>query len=145
MESGARITPDNAAPVRLRPEMSSLKLLVLNWVRGYIGRWGESPSYGEIAEAFGIGRSSVKRAIKRLVADGLLLQRPGHRGLALPQDRDNALRTLRALGFPIDEDIVQGHLPQAPGTNSTLLPPPALDYAAAGAAEIDGGGKGSAS
>jgi DNA-binding MarR family transcriptional regulator len=105
--------------------MASLRLLVLDFVRSYIGRHGVSPSYGEIAAGLGCGRTSVKRAVKSLVAAGLLLQRPGARGIALPAQRDLAVRLLREHGWNVDEDVQIAHVP-LPGTKSTLLPTPAL-------------------
>ncbi|QCI92297.1 GntR family transcriptional regulator [Novosphingobium sp. EMRT-2] len=109
-------------PLRLAPEIASTRLLVLRFVRDYIRRWGASPSYGEIAAGVNAHRSRVRRAVKRLAAEGLLLRRPGGRGLSLPDDRASALRVLAALGWtvmPPDGET---------GTNATLLAGPVLDY-----------------
>lgn len=92
--------------LRLAPEMVSLRLLVLAFVKGYIGRWGASPSYGEIAEACGTNRTRVKKAVRSLQGDGLLLRlnRPGSanaRALALPAQRDAAAQLLTGLGYRV--------------------------------------------
>lgn len=108
-------------PVRLSATMASQRLLVLNFVRDYIGRWGGSPSLGEIGRALDIDRSRVQRAIRSLAADGLILRTPGTRGLAMPDAEAEALRQLRALGWvvnPVD----------ASATKAILHQPAALDY-----------------
>ncbi len=97
---------------RLRPEMSSRRLLVLAFVRGYIGRWHGSPSIGEIAAGCGISRSHVRGLIAALVRTGLLTKRPGERGLGLPAHRPNP----------------------------ALPPPPALDYDPVATGGGSGGG-----
>lgn len=114
-------------PLRQRPEMVSQRLLVLKFVRDYIGQWGYSPSYGEIAAALDTNRTRIKRAIRSLERDQLLLRTPGPRGLALPNDEQAALRQLRSLGWQIDE---KGQFVSVgpDGTKRTLLPPPELDY-----------------
>lgn len=114
--------PDDFRPPRLSATMASQRLLVLDFVRDYIDRWGGSPSLGEIGAALNIDRMRVKRAIRSLAADGMLRRTPGPRGLALPDAEADALRQLRALGWTINptEEVV---------TKATLLPPAALDYA----------------
>ena len=87
-------------PPRLRPEMASMRLLVLGFVRDYIVRHGGSPSYGEIAHGLSSNRERVRKAVKRLVATGLLLRRPGPRGLMLPERIDEAAALLRQFGAP---------------------------------------------
>ncbi len=104
---------------KLRPEMASFRLLVLAFVSEYISRYKVSPSQGEIRHALDTDRSRVRNALRSLEKDGLILRRPGERGLALPSVRDEAIRQLRQLGFTVDEDI---------GRISALLPPPELDY-----------------
>lgn len=116
----------NENPVRLVPEMASLRLLVLDFVRGYIGRWGASPSYGEIAHALGTNRKRVFKAVKSLSADGALLRVPGPRGLSLPEAEDAALRQLRSLGWSIDR---AGRRISRGGVTTRALPAVAvLDY-----------------
>lgn len=117
----------NDRDLRLAPEMASFRLLVLAFVRDYIGQWQQSPSQGEIANATGSSRTSVRRAVKSLASDGLLLRTPGHRGLKLPSMREEALRQLRELGWLVDEDLMRVG---RPGANPTLLPPAVLDYPA---------------
>ena len=113
-------------PRRLAPEMASFRLLVLAFVRDYIGLMGQSPSYGEISAKLNSNRTRVRNAVKRLAFEGLLIRTPGARGLKLPSMRDEAIRQLRQLGWAIDEDNLKA-LP--PGiTNGALLPPATLDY-----------------
>ena len=76
-----------------------------------------SPSQLQQTMLFSSG--GISNLLLRLEKDGLILRRPGERGLALPSVRDEAIRQLRQLGFTVDEDI---------GRISALLPPPELDY-----------------
>lgn len=89
----------NERVLRLTPDMVSLRLLVLRFVRSYLTDWGASPSYGEIAAALGTNRTRVRKAVRSLCADGLLLRSPGPRGLALPDDLTEAMRLLAAHGY----------------------------------------------
>ena len=114
---------------RLSATMASQRLLVLDFVRGYIERWGGSPSLGEIGNALNIDRKKVQRAIRSLAAEGMLLRTPGPRGLALPGSEAEAIRQLQALGWVVDADC-------ALATKAGLLPPAALDYP--GPVEEDG-------
>lgn len=114
--------PDDFRPPRLTAEMASQRLLVLDFVRAYIGRWCQSPSQGEIANALEIDRTKVWRAIRSLERDGFLLRTPGPRGLALPGAEDEALRQLRAHGWIINPG--ERHVAKA-----NMLPPAELDYA----------------
>lgn len=116
------------ARLRLAPEMASLRLLVLAFVREYFDAWHASPSYGEIANGLNTNRTRIRKAVKSLAADGLLLRAPGPRGLALPTVRDECVRQLRSLGWAVDEDV---HRAREGVTEGTLLPPPALDYPSA--------------
>lgn len=121
--------------------MASFRLLVLNFVCDYIENWGGSPSYGEIAAGTERSRKTVKHAVLSLVGEGLLLRRPGPRGLSLPDHQQAAVRQLRDLGWTIDEDL-QVAIPDADGApHSPLLPPAELDYVgdlAMGGDETDG-------
>lgn len=114
-----------AAPVRLAPDIASFRLLVLAFVREYITLLGHSPSLGEIANRLQSNRTRVRKAIRSLVDDGLLLRTPGPRGLTLPTMRDEAVRQLRALGWTVDEDVGRAHCPV---TKGTLQLEPVLDY-----------------
>lgn len=119
--------------LRQRPEMASCKLLVLKFVRQYIADWAGSPSLGEIAHALGTNRTRVRRAIKRLEADGQLVRVPGPRGLSLPEEEPLAVRQLRARGWTINPGD-RTATPPASGrqsvTKEPLLPPAELDYPA---------------
>ena len=123
---------DTVRPVlRQRPEMASLKLLVLKFVQQYIVQWQGSPSLGEIASALATNRTRVRRAVRRLELDGSLVRVPGPRGLSLPDDEPVALRQLRARGWTINPDDRTATPPaNAPKsvTNQPLLPPAELDY-----------------
>jgi hypothetical protein len=124
--------PGQSAEVqtRLSPEMASFRALVLDFVRSYIARWGQSPSYGEIAAGTNSNRTRVKRAIVSLERKGLLLRAGGVRGLSLPDDVEQALKTLERAGLLPSSSAAVGHA-GASVTKPTLLPPPALDYPSA--------------
>jgi Mn-dependent DtxR family transcriptional regulator len=64
---------------RLTPDMTSRKLQVVSFVKQYISRWGQWPSYGEIGGAMGISPSTARDAVKRAVRDNLLHREPGSR------------------------------------------------------------------
>lgn len=130
----------SGAPARLRPEMASRKLQVLAFIREYIGHWGGSPSFREIAAGCDTNVTRVKEAVRKLTAEGLLLRTPGPRGLALPTERDAALRVLKALGWAIDEDLAAAIAPAV--THSTLLMAPALDYVGPATGADDGAEEG---
>ena len=120
---------------RLRPEMASSRLLVLDFVRSYIGRWGHSPSYNEIAAGLKISRDAVKRAVRSLVRDGLLLKSDRQRGLALPDEQAQAIRVLRVLGWTVNEDVATA-APLSP-----LLRGAVLDYDPLAGGEIRHGSR----
>lgn len=113
------------ASLRLRPEMTSRRLLVLAFVRNYIDRWGESPSYGEIANGLNISATRARQLVKALVKSGQVLRKPGPRGLSLPTQIEDAIRQLRELGWQVDEPH---GLALPPCADSSLLAPPMLDY-----------------
>lgn len=113
---------------RLRPEMASLRLLVLAFVRDYLEEHHGSPSYGEIAAALDCSRDRVKKTVKQLVRAGDLLQVSGPRGLSLPTLREQAIRLLREHGYTVDPEAHSVHPPGAPITNPPLLPPARLTY-----------------
>lgn len=110
---------------RLTPAMASFRLLVLDFVRTYIAEQGASPSYGEIAAGLDCSRTQVKRAVKSLVRDKLLLQGDRARSLAIPEAKDEAIRALVGLGYRIDEN---SRTIAEPVTDPPLLPPPSLTY-----------------
>lgn len=118
----------------LVPDMASFRLLVLGFVRDYIGLMGASPSYGEVAAKLGSNRKRVMKAVQSLEREGLLIRTPGARGLRLPSLRDAAIRQLRDLGYIIDEDAKLALPPDSwfeayvPVTKRGLLTTPALDY-----------------
>lgn len=122
--------------------MTSRRLLVLAFVRDYIGRWGSSPSYGEIANGLDISPTRARQLVKALVSAGQVLRKPGARGLSLPTLRDEAIRQLRELGFVIDEDFLEVRSPCA---HSTLPAKPMLDYHPDGVVEVRGEKHGSQS
>jgi hypothetical protein len=97
--------------------MASFRALVLDFVRDYIARWGQSPSYGEIAAGLTSNRTRVKRALRSLELAGLLLRRPGTRGISLPGDIEQARLTLERAGLldPASGELVAGQSAE-PGT-----------------------------
>ena len=125
MAVAAGIEAQSDASLRLKPEMASRRLLVLAFVREYITRWGQSPSYGEISNALAISPTRARQLVKALVASGQLIRSPGPRGITLPTLRDEAIRQLRELGFSVDEDILTL---RAPCAHSTLRRPIVIDY-----------------
>ncbi|MEG3169225.1 hypothetical protein U1737_13610 [Sphingomonas sp. LB3N6] len=64
---------------RLTPGMTSRKLQVVSFVKQYISRWGQWPSYGEIGGAMGIETSTARDAVRRAVRDGLIHREKGSR------------------------------------------------------------------
>lgn len=124
------------ASLRLRPEMASRRLLVLAFVRDYINRWGQSPSYGEISNGLAISPTRARQLVKTLVAGGQLTRSPGPRGLSLPTLRDEAIRQLRELGWSVDEDTLRV---AAPCAHSTLRRPILIDYLDGRTVEQDAG------
>ena len=107
--------------------MASFRLLVLTFIRDYIGQWGASPSYDEIAAALGSNRTRIKHAVRSLAKDKLILRTPGPRGLALPDTREEALRVLRSLGWEVMADASRIAPPENV-THPTLTAVPVLDY-----------------
>lgn len=123
------------ASLRLRPEMTSRRNLVLAFVSDYIQRWQNSPSYGEIANGLNISPTRARQLVQALVKSGQLLRKPGPRGISLPAVRDEAVRQLRELGWQVDEDLGQANAPCA------LSPLPArvvLDYLPDKQSEFEG-------
>ncbi len=121
-------SPDDRAkqvPVKLTAEMASFRLLVLAFIRDYWCSVGASPSYGEIAAGLDSNRDRVRKAVKSLHRDGLVLRTPGPRGIKLPSVLEESVRQLRELGWRVDEDLQEA---RAPVTNPPLLPPAALTY-----------------
>ncbi|WP_370189288.1 hypothetical protein [Qipengyuania sp.] len=121
-------SPDDSArqvKAKLTAEMASFRLLVLTFIRDYWNDVGASPSYGEIAAGLDSNRDRVRKAVKSLNRDGLVLRTPGPRGIKLPSVLEESVRQLRELGWRVDEDLQEA---RAPVTNSPLLPPAALTY-----------------
>ena len=108
-------TPDNAdMPRRLSPEMASFRLLVLAFIREYLGRFGVGPSQGEIVAAMASNRSRVREALRSLTNSGLIIRAKGERGITLPTLQDEAIRQLRAQGWRVNEDMREVHAPGCP-------------------------------
>lgn len=101
MQGAPDINGAGHAP-RLRPDMASFRLLVLDFVRGYLEQWGQGPSYSEIANHLEADRYRVRWAVKRLVKQGRLVQQPGARGLSLPDACSAAALVLAEHGWAVD-------------------------------------------
>lgn len=108
-------------PPRLRPDMASFRLLVLDFVGAYLTKWGQGPSYSEIANHLQADRYRVRWAVKRLVKQGRLVQQPGPRGLSMPDACSAAARVLAEHGWAID-------MPAKSATNAPLPGTAVLDY-----------------
>ncbi len=108
-------------PSRLRPDMASFRLLVLDFVAAYLAKWGQGPSYSEIANHLAADRYRVRWAVKRLVKQGRLVQQPGPRGLAMPDACSAAARVLAEHGWAVDA-------PTKTATNAPLPRVVVLDY-----------------
>lgn len=102
-----RAGPDEFAAMKLSPSMASFKVLVLKFVIDYITANKVSPSQGEIERGLDSTRSRVRDALRSLLKEGLLLRRPGERGLALPSQEGDALRLLLGLGWKAKEGVLQ--------------------------------------
>lgn len=115
-------------PLRLTPTMVSRKLQALDFITRYIGRWGGSPSYDEIANELGVSKTRARTLVRQLTRDGhIVRERGAHRAIALAEGSDRAsvaaaLQQLRRRGFVVDEDLFTV---SAPCTNPPLpeLPP----------------------
>lgn len=118
---GASNINEASVPPRLQPDMASFRLLVLDFVRGYLTKWGQGPSYGEIANHLAADRYRVRWAVKRLVRQGRLVQHPGPRGLAMPDACSAAAQVLAEHGWAIDPD-------GKTATNAPLPGVAVLDY-----------------
>ena len=92
---------------RLSPTMVSRKLLILDFIRRYIAQWRQGPSLGEIAADQGISRQNAQKHVKTLAREGVILRRPGPRGIALPETGQEAKAQLRAAGEQVDEDALR--------------------------------------
>lgn len=116
--------------------MSSRKLAVLNFVKGFFAQHGASPSYGEIAAAVGVNRKIAHQIVEQLSQEAQLIRTPGKtRGLGLPDPvaemgEADALLRLRKLGYVVNRDalVVVKPGPPAPETNKGLHGLPFLDH-----------------
>lgn len=124
---------------RLVPEAASLRLRVLAFVRDYFAQWNGSPSYGEIAAGLGTNRDRVRKSVKRLAADGLLLRGSAPRSLALPDSTEAAVRRLEAAGWAIDPNRRTATLRPLPDAPELDYFPPATAGAGDGAKRRSGG------
>lgn len=106
---------------RLTPGMASRRLQVVSFVLQYLRRWGEAPSYGEIAGGLGIDKSTARDCVRRAVAKGQLVRGPGARRalqppantIAVPERLEPAraaelLEQLRAHGYILDGRVDPG-------------------------------------
>lgn len=112
------------APGSLVPEMASRKLLVLNFCRMYIERWGAGPSYGEIAAAQGIAPKTARHHVLTLAREGQLVVTRGlRRSITLPDKHGHAIAILRKEGWTVDEDAMLASPPRLLGLVDVLSGP----------------------
>lgn len=118
------------APLRLKPTMRSRKLLALEFICEYWAEHNYSPSFGEIGAALGhISNSRVNAIVRKLADEQLIGHRPGvPRSITLPSSREEALRVLRAEGWPSHELIARIVRDADVGTKATLPLVPELDH-----------------
>jgi SOS-response transcriptional repressor LexA len=96
---------------RQSPTAASRRVLALSFIREYFDRHGESPSFGEIAAALGLGCTvkDVSRIVRALDRAGDVVHVPGaRRGIRLPDAIDEiatreALLVLRRRGWVVNE------------------------------------------
>jgi hypothetical protein len=113
----------------LSPTMVSNKLLALAFIKQYLARHGEGPSYGEIAAELRTNRELVRKLVNRLASDGTIIKGQGPRSISLPGTHEDMLRRLRAAGWTIDEQDLRLAPPlPAPVTNPPLPLLPELDH-----------------
>ena len=107
-------------PLRLTPTMVSRKLLVLDFIKRYYGRWGASPSMDEIAAALEVSKQRVDKLLRQLEADGFIGRERGQRrGIKLADKAQelseaDALLRLRDFGWKVDVDVLTGGPLQEP-------------------------------
>lgn len=123
-------------PLRLTPTMMSRKAQALDFIARYLGRWGVSPSYDEIANGLGVSKTRARSLVRRLEADEHIVRARGsHRGIALVAGSDlasvsRALLELRRRGYVVNEDVFTV---DAPCTNAPLPHLPPIAHIADGA------------
>ncbi len=112
--------------LRLKPTMSSRKLLALDFIKRYFLEWSQSPTLGEISAELGISNKRAHDLVRQLVAEKLIEQIPGKtRGIRLV-DRDeemseiDVLVRLAAMGWSIGlgDKIMR---PPGEGPSATIL------------------------
>lgn len=65
--------------LRLSPEMVSRKLQALDFIKGYIARWGHSPSHAEVGAHLGVSRQRARELVRQLSREAQLRKIPGKR------------------------------------------------------------------
>ena len=122
-------SPDGKGQARLRPEMASFRLLVLDFVERYIAGHHASPSQYEIARALDVSRHRVRQAILRLEREERLIRTPGERGLPLPSERQEMIRRLREMGVEVYDDASADRpIRSLPGEPELTYPEPVPDH-----------------
>lgn len=125
----ARLTEE---PVRLSPEMSSRKLLALDFIKRYFARWGQSPTLGELAAALDVSTKRAHDLVHQLARERMIEHVSGKaRGIRLLERGEelseaDVLVRLARMGWTIDagDRVVQppgGEPGPAPALSEALL------------------------
>jgi hypothetical protein len=92
--------------------MRSRKLQALDFIRRYFAKWGQSPSYGEIAAELGVSKQRASDLVHDLAVDKMVEHVTGRaRGIRLVDRGEEiseaeAMAKLRQLGWTIDGDAM---------------------------------------
>lgn len=95
---------------------------------GRIGPGGKAPSEFEMARTFGVSRSTVRKALERLVSEGVLYRRPGlgtfvssHRIEFGASSSASFSATMDALGLPHHTEVLVARVVPAPASPARHL------------------------
>jgi repressor LexA len=65
------------------------KAQLLREIRGFVKRNGYAPTVRDLAEALGVGHSTIQAGLRELVEDGMVRKAPGvARGIVVKGERD---------------------------------------------------------
>lgn len=95
------------APRQLTREMSSRKLIALDFIKRYFARWGYSPTLGELAAGLGVSTKRAHDLVHQLAIERMVEVTAGKtRGIRLPDRREelseaDVLLSLAARGWTV--------------------------------------------